>query len=150
MKHEMMIWLRYALVGLCNSIVGLGLIAILMHGFRWTHTSATLLGNVTGLLFSYGCNRYFTFRDQGKMRRSLLRFAAVSLFSYMIAYVLLHDPLDKVITLTLSSEQEAWKEDAVILLEASIYTITSFLLRRLYTFNSTNKLSIVETQSDPQ
>lgn len=150
MKHEMMIWLRYALVGLCNSIVGLGLIAILMHGFRWTHTSATLLGNVTGLLFSYGCNRYFTFRDQGKMRRSLLRFAAVSLFSYMIAYVLLHDPLDKVITLTLSSEQEAWKEDAVILLEASIYTITSFLLHRLYTFNSTNKLSIVETQSDPQ
>ena len=150
MKHEMMIWLRYALVGLCNSIVGLGLIAILMHGFRWTHTSATLLGNVTGLLFSYGCNRYFTFRDQGKMRRSLLRFAAVSLFSYMIAYVLLHDPLDKVITLTLSSEQEAWKEDAVILLEASIYTITSFLLHRLYTFNSTNKLSMVETQSDPQ
>ena len=79
-----------------------------------------------------------------------MRFAAVSLFSYMIAYVLLHDPLDKVITLTLSSEQEAWKEDAVILLEASIYTITSFLLHRLYTFNSTNKLSIVETQSDPQ
>lgn len=150
MKHEMMIWLRYALVGLCNSIIGLGLIAILMHGFRWTHTSATLLGNVTGLLFSYGCNRYFTFRDEGKMRKSLLRFAAVSLFSYMFAYVLLHDPLDKVISLTISSEQAVWKEDAVILLEASIYTITSFLLHRLYTFNSTSKLSMVETQSDPK
>lgn len=150
MKHEMMIWLRYALVGLCNSIVGLGLIALLMHGFRWTHTSATLLGNITGMLFSYGCNRFFTFRDQGKVGKSLFRFTAVSLFSYIIAYVLLHEPLDKLVMILFPTVWVASKEDVVILLEASIYTITSFLFHRMYTFNTTGKQAVMETQSEPK
>lgn len=150
MKHEMMIWLRYALVGMCNTVVGLGLIALLMHEFRWTHTSATLLGNLVGVLFSYGCNRYFTFRDQGKTGRSLLRFTAVSFMCYFIAYVLLHEPLARIVTIVLPVVPYVWQEDAVIVLEAAIYTVLSFVLHRVYTFHTPGKQTVINTSSEPK
>ncbi|MGZ9583913.1 GtrA family protein [Paenibacillus marinisediminis] len=130
-----MMWLRYGLVGVCNSLVGLGLVAILMHVLHWTHGAAAFCGNAVGILFSYAMNRSFTFKSQVNPGAGLLRFIGVSLICYAFAYVVLHQPISSVISSWLPVEKRVWLEDATVLAEAVIYTITSFLLHRIYTFH---------------
>ncbi|WP_232277543.1 GtrA family protein [Paenibacillus sp. 481] len=128
---------RYALIGIVNTIVGLGTIYIFLYVFGWSHLASTFTGNAVGIGCSYVLNRRYTFQGQGPSLRSLLRFIGVSLGCYVVAYVLLHSGITAAIAVVLSilpTWAASWQTSLVVLVEAGIYTIISFLIHRAYTF----------------
>lgn len=78
--------LRFLLVGLVNTLIGLGVTLLLYHGFRTGYWFATALGNGCGIVVSYLLNRRFTFSAKTSLKNDWLRFLLVVLLSYLIAY----------------------------------------------------------------
>ena len=125
---------RYALVGVINTCIGLGLIYVLMHAAGWNHFASTFVGNTGGVICSYVLNRSYTFRYEGARFRSFVRFIAIAMLCYGFAYMVLHPLIAMMIEGAVPSLAAAWRDSAVVLAEAGVYTITSFLLHRNITF----------------
>ena len=67
-------FVRFALVGLANTVVGYGLIMLLHYGFGAGLVLANVCGYLTGALMSYALNRSFTFASDGPHAQTLPRF----------------------------------------------------------------------------
>lgn len=73
---------RFALVGLSNTLIGMGVIYLAWRGLGLGDLPANLLGYGIGWVWSYSLNRLWTFQDRGAMGRSLGRFALVCAVAY--------------------------------------------------------------------
>lgn len=73
---------RYALVGLVNTMVGLGVIYFAMYFLEFSDVRANALGYLVGVIVSFLLNRQWTFRDTGPIGPALARFLAVLLVAY--------------------------------------------------------------------
>lgn len=85
-KHT---FVRFALVGVANTAVGMGVIFIAWYFFGFSDLAANLLGYAIGFVCSYGLNRLWTFSDRGPVRRSLWRFALVCAVAYAVNLLVL-------------------------------------------------------------
>ncbi len=74
--------LRFGLVGLLNTALGLGAIAILKYGFGWPDLPANAGGYALGLLLAFFLNRAWTFGNRGPMCESVPRFAAAAALAW--------------------------------------------------------------------
>jgi putative flippase GtrA len=75
-------FLRFCLVGVLNTGVGLGTIFAAKAFAGWGDLSANGLGYGLGLMVSFALNRRWTFRDAGGIRRSAYRFLAAFAIAY--------------------------------------------------------------------
>jgi putative flippase GtrA len=73
--------IRFAVVGVTNTIVDVGVFAILIAGTAVSPIIANVAGYLTGLVNSYFLNRNWTFWDARTFgwRRQLVRFASVNI-----------------------------------------------------------------------
>lgn len=136
---------RYAIVGVFNTCIGLGLIYVLLHAAGWRHLEATFVGNTMGVLCSYVLNRRYTFQYEGAPLRCFIRFLVISLLCYGVAYVLLHPVCAGLVTPLFGWLPQDWQQSLIVLCEAGVYTVTSFVLHRLITFAAASPAS--ESQS---
>lgn len=124
---------RYAAVGAVNTLVGLGTAYVLLYA-GWSHLHATFAGNSVGVGVSYILNRRYTFRYRGQWLASLLRFLAIALLCYVLAYQALHPAISAMAALLLPAWASPWEPYAAVLGEAAVYTVASFRLHRGVTF----------------
>ena len=87
-------FLKFILVGIINTIVGMGLQFVFYNVFGWDKYDwgvilASFLGNLIGSIVSYFLNKHFTFKNQEKGWKPVLRFALNIIVCYVIAYVLI-------------------------------------------------------------
>jgi putative flippase GtrA len=76
--------LRFGLVGVLNTMVGLGVIFAAKAFLGLGDFAANLLGYALGLMCSFVLNRYWTFRHEGRAFAALWRFG----IAFAVAYVL--------------------------------------------------------------
>jgi putative flippase GtrA len=76
--------LRFLLVGLSNTIVGLGTIYALKGFAGFGDAQANLLGYGVGITWSFLLNRSWTFAYRGRSIPALLRFLAVIGVGYIV------------------------------------------------------------------
>jgi putative flippase GtrA len=130
MKHS---FVRFLLVGVVNTIVGLSSMYLFLNGFSFSYWVSTFLGNVIGACVSYILNRSFTFKSNAAVGTSMVRFAIVILICYFISYF-----LGEKIALFLFSQISflgtKYAQDAAVLFGTGIYTITNYLGQRLFVF----------------
>lgn len=85
--------LRYAAVGLVNTVVGLGIIAVLDFGLGVRPALANAAGYAVGLVVAFTLNRRFVFgratHRLAAMRRFLAAFGAAFLLNQLVLAVLL-------------------------------------------------------------
>src|SRR6476660_7448236 len=81
-------FVRFLLVGVANTIVGLSVMYLLLHVAGLSYWTSTFLGNSVGAVVSFFLNRSFTFRSQSSVSKSMIRFVAVILFCYFISYTI--------------------------------------------------------------
>lgn len=124
---------RYAAVGAVNTLVGLGTVYVLLYA-GWSHFHATFAGNSVGAGVSYILNRRYTFRYRGQWLPSLIRFIAIALLCYGLAYQALHPAMSALAALLLPAWASPWEPYAAVLGEAAVYTVASFRLHRAVTF----------------
>ena len=84
---------KFILVGIINTIVGMGLQFVFYNVFGWDQYDwgvilASFLGNFIGSVVSYFLNKYFTFKNKEKGWKPVARFALNIAVCYTIAYVL--------------------------------------------------------------
>ena len=74
---------RFLLVGLSNTLIGMGVIYFAWRVLGLGDLPANMLGYAIGFVWSYGLNRLWTFQDSGAMGRSFSRFALVCAVAYL-------------------------------------------------------------------
>jgi putative flippase GtrA len=83
MSHS---FIRFLLVGVINTIIGLGSIYFMTHILSFGYWTATFLGNSIGATVSYFLNRNFTFKSNHAHLQTIIRFVIVIGLSYFLAY----------------------------------------------------------------
>lgn len=78
-KHT---FIKFALVGALNTLVGMGMIFVAWHFFGFSDLAANLTGYAAGFCCSYLLNRRWTFDDRSAVSRSLWRFILVCAVAY--------------------------------------------------------------------
>lgn len=130
MNHS---FIRFLLVGVINTIVGLSAMYLFLHGFSLSYWASTFIGNIIGACVSYFFNRTFTFKSSTAVGKSMFRFTIVILACYFISYY-----IGEKIALYLFSQLEflgkKYAQDAAVLFGTGIYTITNYLGQRLFVF----------------
>lgn len=83
---------KFLLVGVLNTLIGEGVILLLLHAFGWKNFSwgagtAAFAGVVIGSIVSYFLNKYFTFKNTEKGWKPVLRFTLNILVCMLVRIV---------------------------------------------------------------
>lgn len=64
---------KYLCVGILNTIVGFGIIFLLMF-FGVNPEISNLIGYAIGIIFSYVMNKFFTFESKNRSKKEFIKF----------------------------------------------------------------------------
>lgn len=132
-------FVRFLVVGLVNTAVGLSIMYVLLHIFHH-YWIATFVGNAAGAVVSYVLNRIFTFKSGVHLSKSILRFILVIGICYGLSYYiglqfsswLLHQ---------LPVAVRPFKKDVGILIGTGLYTLLNYTGQKYFVFNTKKKQS---------
>ncbi|MFZ3589875.1 GtrA family protein [Bacillus sp. DJP31] len=110
-------FVRFLLVGVMNTLVGLSLILILMNAFEMNYWLSTFIGNGTGAVISYFLNRKFTFKSQRSHQRGAPAFFVVILICYFGSYSI------SAWMINMSNQPQ---EELAVLVGCAFYTLTNY------------------------
>jgi putative flippase GtrA len=130
MKHS---FIRFLLVGIVNTIVGLSTIFVMFYVFHFSYWIATLIGNVVGAFVSYVLNKSFTFRSSQSVRKTILPFFIVMFACYFVSYFIGKEVayfLFELVSIPFLSA-----DDTAILLGSGLYTITNYFGQKQFVFS---------------
>lgn len=128
-------FLRFLLVGVFNTIVGLSAIAFLLHVVEIGYWASTFIGNAIGALVSYTLNKRFTFRSDAKVAGSLVKFLLVTLACYGLSYGI-GLVGGQMITAVVPWIPDNRVHDAATLLGTGLYTITNYFGHKYFSFRT--------------
>lgn len=123
---------KFIIVGVINTCIGLSIIFILMNLFHIGYWPATFIGNAAGAAISYILNRKFTFQSKTSVSSSSLRFLAVILLSYFGAYSLSDQIINAVFEHT--DLQILTNKEASVFLGSCLYTFANYLGQKYFVF----------------
>ncbi|WP_079509238.1 GtrA family protein [Mesobacillus jeotgali] len=133
-------FLRFLLVGVLNTFIGMGLMLLLKNGLEWSYWQATFTGNTVGASVSFLLNRRFTFRSQVPIMVGASKFIFIVLASYFVSFSLSHS-----LTKMLNSADIYLRfmdlDNIAIFLGSIIYTITNFFGQKLFVFKENKNCS---------
>lgn len=75
--------IRFILVGILNTLVGLSVIYAAMYFFDFGIKSANIIGYLVGLIFSFTLNKKWTFKSKHRIGSSLIRYLIVIGIAYV-------------------------------------------------------------------
>nr|WP_040340267.1 GtrA family protein [Fictibacillus macauensis] len=133
MNHS---FVRFLVVGVLNTLVGLSAIYVFMHAFSVPYWGATFLGNAIGACVSYVLNRTFTFQSKATYGKSIVRFALVIFICYVVAYFLGSKLATWAFALWLPRFDA---RDVAVLLGTGFYTILNYIGQRWFVFSQASE-----------
>lgn len=115
---------RFGVVGVVNTLVGLAVIYLAMAALRFDDVAANVLGYAVGLAVGFALNRRWTFAHAGRVLPTALRFAVAFVVSYVLNLA------------TMLLLRDHFGVDPYIAQAAGVppYTIAFFLLSRYFVF----------------
>ncbi|MCR8645617.1 GtrA family protein [Paenibacillus sp. N1-5-1-14] len=126
-------FIRFLLVGVLNTLVGLSVSFIVLNLAGWNYWLATATGNIVGAVCSYFLNRTFTFRSNATVGSSWWKFSLVIGVCFGLSYGM-SLWLTQGLELIWPNISTSLFENAAILLGNGIYTILNYLGHRYFTF----------------
>ncbi|MFE0340581.1 GtrA family protein [Priestia megaterium] len=134
-------FVRFLVVGLVNTGVGLSIMYVLLHIFHH-YWAATFVGNAAGAVVSYVLNRIFTFKSGVHLSKSILRFILVIGVCYGLSYYiglqfsswLLHQ---------LPAAVRLFKKDVGILIGTGLYTLLNYTGQKYFVFNAKKEAAVI-------
>lgn len=79
-------FLKFALVGILNTVVGYGINFVALNIFNCSFMVAGALNYIPTSVMSFFLNKYFTFKSNGNLKKEALRFALNILICWVLAY----------------------------------------------------------------
>jgi putative flippase GtrA len=122
-------FLRFVLVGICNTLLSLLLMFLLEKLGYWPSTA---IAYAAGATLSFFLNRYFTFHSQEDFWRSVGKFVINVAVCYAIAYALAQPLVSAALGSTGISS--AWQERIAKLAGMVLYTLLNYFGQRFFAF----------------
>jgi putative flippase GtrA len=127
-------FIRFLLVGVINTCVGLLIIFFLLNIVHLSYWLSTFIGNTAGAFISYWLNRSFTFNSQVSAHRGLPRFFTIILICYFGAYFLSERLLDWISHYQFVSTSV--EQNIAVLVGSILYTGTNYIGQKYFVFSS--------------
>lgn len=124
--------LKFLLVGVINTIVGNGTMFLLYNICGVGYTVATVANYVVGSIVSYFLNKYYTFKQNEKSGKEVLRFIITIVVCYAIAYGAAK-PLAYII---FSGFSETVKDNLAMLAGSGIFVVLNYFGQRFFAFKN--------------
>ena len=144
--------LKFLIVGVANTAVGMGIMLLLSFIFNKTvpafasksvfilgttdYTASYIISSVVnyvvGGILSYFLNKYWSFGNKEKSKTIVLKFVATVVECYAIAY-LGAKPLME-IALKNTGMANKWKEFIALIVGAGLYTVLNYFGQRFFAF----------------
>lgn len=127
-------FIRFLLVGVINTCVGLFIIFVLLNALHLSYWVSTFVGNSAGACVSYLLNRSFTFNSTVSFQRGLPRFVTIILICYFGAYffserlMIWFNSFHYVSTFV--------EQNGAVLIGCVLYTIGNYLGQKYFVFNT--------------
>jgi Predicted membrane protein len=117
---------KFASVGVLNTIIGLAFIYSLKWGLQWGDASANFVGYLPGIFLGFVLNGRWTFGNPTLRTRHLLGYLLVVVIAYLM----------NLGSVLLCIQMLNIPGDYAQLLGVPVFTLTSFLLNKLFVFSS--------------
>ena len=75
---------KFILVGILNTVVGMGLQFLFFNLCGWNEWVSSLIGYILGSILSYFLNKYFTFKNKDKGWKPIVKFALNIAICYLL------------------------------------------------------------------
>ncbi|GFN32788.1 GtrA family protein [Paenibacillus xylaniclasticus] len=126
-------FVRFIMVGVMNTLVGLGSIYLFINLFHMGYWLSTFAGNTVGSINSFYWNKSFTFKANGSANQGMqmLRFLLVTLVCYGLSYFIGYLATDVFIS---SSQSNSVLYNIAALVGTFIYTISNYFGHKYFTF----------------
>lgn len=122
-------FLRFVLVGVCNTLLSL-LLMFLLEGLGYWPSTA--IAYVAGAALSFFLNRSFTFHSEEDFWRSVGKFVVNVAVCYVIAYALAQPLVSWVLGGTAISP--VWQERIAKVAGMGLYTLLNYFGQRFFAF----------------
>lgn len=116
-------FIKYLMVGMINTLVGFGIIFLLMYRGLLPEI-ANFIGYLCGFILSFILNKYFTFKSKNYVKSEFIRFA----LSMGIAYLI------NLLILVISYRYFGINEYISQIIAGIFYTLSGYLLSKFYAF----------------
>jgi len=123
---------KFILIGIINTIVGTAIMFGLYNIAKCSYWFSTAANYILTSILSYFLNKHFTFKNQEKGMRPILRFAVNIFVCYILAYGLAK-PLVRWI---LSEQSQILRDNAAMLAGMILFTGFNYVGQRFFAFNS--------------
>jgi putative flippase GtrA len=125
-------FVRFLLVGVINTLVGLSTIFILLD-LTVNYWISTFIGNGIGAFVSFLLNRRFTFQSRISIQKGAPTFFIVILLCYLGSY-LTSNWLVTLITPSFFFISSLTQQDIAVLIGTCLYTLTNYLGQKYFVF----------------
>lgn len=133
-----MTFVRFLIVGIFNTIVGLGLMLFLFNIIKMHYWYATFIANVCGATVSYFLNKKFTFRSKVDKSKSIPRFIIIILLCYTSSYFISNIIVTSIASLISYNFTSQFLGNISMLLGMCFYTVINYVGQKLFVFNINN------------
>ena len=123
-------FLKFLVVGVINTLVGTSIMFGLYNLAHWGYWPSTLTNYVLTSILSFFLNRYFTFRDQERGWKPVLRFALNIVVCYTLAYGIAQ-PLVRMI---FSGAEETVRDNLAMLAGMCLFTLLNYFGQKFFAF----------------
>lgn len=124
--------IRFGLVGIANTLFGAAIMFVLYNVFGVSYWISSACNYIFGSILSYFLNKYFTFRDQAKGWRQVLRFAVGIALCYLLAYGLAQPLVGAV--LGGFDLGDTLRDNIAMLAGMVLFVCFNYLTQRFFTF----------------
>lgn len=127
-------FVRFIMVGVVNTVVGLSVMYLLLHLLGQSYWIATFVGNSIGAFVSFILNRNFTFKSQNSMSKSAVRFVIVILCCYFLSYEM---GRSFVVDILKNNDfiPKNIQTDLSVLVGTCLYTLLNYFGQKLFVFS---------------
>lgn len=122
--------IKFIIVGLINTVVGMGLIFGFYNLLGMGYWLSSALGYVLASVVSFFLNKYFTFGNKTRSAAQILKFALNIAVCYLIAYGIAQ-PL---VTRLFSTAAQALRDNIALLVGMGLFTGLNYFGQRLFVF----------------
>lgn len=127
--------IHFGIVGVCNTLLGWGIMAVLYNLIKLNYWFSTGISYFIGSVFSYYANGKLTFKVEKKDKWLPLRFAVNILICYLIAFGV----AKPIVKQLLKNQPVAVMDNVAMVLGMCIFVGLNFFGQKLFVFRKTKK-----------
>jgi putative flippase GtrA len=127
--YHLQCFLRYCIVGISNTVVGLGTIFILFNVFKIDYVVSNIIGYGIAIINSFKWNKAWTFRSSKNIKNELLPFLIIFIISY----------LSNLFSVIISIESFNINPNLAQLMGITIFTIFNYSGNSIWTFRESKQ-----------